>query len=80
MKYLLGTLSVIIIVVVVGLYFNRLEHSFHDAELNNYKSRLGTIVVINKDTLVIIDYSQINESFTLSNGIKISRHLLSTKQ
>lgn len=37
-----------------------------------YKNELGNKIIINKDTLRIIDYSILNENFILSNGVTIN--------
>lgn len=37
------------------------------------KLNLGIKIVINKDTLVITDYSVLESNYTLSNGIKLSK-------
>lgn len=39
---------------------------------NNIKSNIGKTIIINKDTLIITDYSMLNSNYTLSNGTKVS--------
>ncbi len=41
-------------------------------EENNMKPNLGKTVVIAKDTLIIVDYSTLLNSYELSNGTQIS--------
>lgn len=41
-------------------------------ESPKYKSKLGSKIIINKDTLQIIDYSILNENFVLNNGVTIN--------
>lgn len=41
-------------------------------EQDKYKPYVGETVIIGKDTSQIIDYSTLNENFTLSNGKKVS--------
>lgn len=43
---------------------------------NKYKKHIGKKHVIDKDTLIIVDYSILNESFTLSDGRKVSYVLI----
>lgn len=40
------------------------------------ESKLNTKYVLNKDTLIITDYSNLNNTFILSNGIEINQNLL----
>lgn len=43
-----------------------------DAKTTNIINQVGKKVIINKDTLLIMDYSLLNQNYTLSNGVKIS--------
>lgn len=45
-------------------------------EKQKYKSMIGKEFVFQKDTLLIIDYSAIKETFTLSNGQEINENLV----
>lgn len=47
-------------------------------ESKMYKARIGTKYVLEKDTFTIIDYSQLEETFTLSNGKKVNSALIFT--
>jgi len=40
---------------------------------NTYNENIGRKVVLNKDTLIIVDYSSLQSNFTLSNGAKVSK-------
>jgi hypothetical protein len=39
------------------------------------KQNLGSKLVIDKDTLTIVDYSTVNQNYTLSTGAKVSKRL-----
>lgn len=41
-----------------------------------YKAKVGERFVIEKDTLLITDYSMINGTFTLSDGRKVNEKLI----
>ena len=43
-----------------------------DADKGRHELCLGTKYVLNNDTLTVIDYSLIYETFTLSNGVKVN--------
>lgn len=47
-----------------------------DNELVDIKSNLGKNVVIKKDTLMIMDYSIIKDSYILENGIEVNMDLI----
>jgi hypothetical protein len=43
---------------------------------DTFKSQIGKEFVLNKDTLLIIDYSLWSETFTLSNGREVNSNLV----
>lgn len=43
-----------------------------DEETTHIIHEVGKKVLIDKDTLIIMDYSILNQNYTLSNGVKIS--------
>ena len=49
-------------------------------EQDKYKSHLGDTIVIKKDTLIVIDYSTLQNSYTLSNGSSIAIDLINNKK
>jgi hypothetical protein len=42
---------------------------------NETAQRIGQMVVMGKDTLMIVDYSTLNKTYTLDSGIEISTEL-----
>lgn len=58
-------------VIMLGLLIVSLQGPSGDV----YKKALGEEIVIKHDTLVIVDFSIINNSFTLSNGVVIHEKL-----
>lgn len=68
-------LVVLGLVVMFSLCVNALFDSMKDGVndiSDKYKAHLGDKVVINKDTLIIIDYSLIESNYKLSNGSEVS--------
>ena len=47
-----------------------------ETKLETYDSMVGKKVVLNQDTLMIIDYSVMNNSLTLEDGRKVNIKLL----
>ena len=47
-----------------------------DEVQNKYKQRIGTKYVLEKDTLTVVDYSSISQTFTLSNGKVVNASLI----
>lgn len=69
MKHVIfGFIGLCLIFALVGEDF--------DNEVNNYKSKVGNKVILNNDTLMIIDYSFMNGNFTLENGTRIDYSLV----
>jgi hypothetical protein len=76
MKTFLGLLF---FVVVLALAWYLVITSFtnsYNKEAAKYKERVGTKIVLNKDTLLIVDYSMLNDNFKLSNGQEVSIELV----
>ena len=46
---------------------------------NEAKEKIGQQVILNKDTLIIINYSLWDDTYTLENGIIISKEFLNLK-
>lgn len=47
-----------------------------DDEADSYKAHIGEVYVLDGDSLKIIDYSMINETYTLSNGVEVNKALI----
>lgn len=50
-----------------------------DKEKNKYKEKIGQKFILEKDTLTIIDYSSIMETFTFSNGKEVNASIVFNK-
>jgi hypothetical protein len=50
-----------------------------DKEKDKYKVKIGQKFILEKDTLTIIDYSSIMETFTLSNGQEVNASIVFNK-
>lgn len=61
----------LVLLIIFDTFVKRFEH-----DTQFFKESLGKTVVIQKDTLKIIDYSLFNETFTLSDGRKVSKDLI----
>lgn len=48
----------------------------HKNKENRCKAKIGTQIVLYSDTLMIIDYSLLNDNYTLSNGMKVNFELI----
>lgn len=73
-KLLPSLLVFFILIIIIGL---SIGYSFHIMDKENRKilDPVGNRIVINKDTLIILDYSAFQQNYTLSNGSKISFEL-----
>ena len=75
-KNLLIALVLLVCVSIYWTYSIKKIGSKIDGVENKYKEHIGNKFVLSGDTLTIIDYSMFNETFTLSNGQKISCELV----
>ena len=74
-----GLLFVVFLFLVVTLLtysIKKVTEQFNK-EQSGFKSEIGQKVVLEKDTLLIIDYSSLMKTYTLSNGKEISFDLVS---
>ena len=75
---------IVLIALVIGFvlcahWLTYLIASEVGKEKNKYKSRIGQKIVFEKDTLTIVDYSSIMETFTLSNGVNVNASMVFNK-
>jgi len=71
-KMILITLGMIFLMAIcVTLLTNSLK-----SEVGKIESKVGTKLILEKDTVMIIDYSLLKNSYTLSNGKEISFELV----
>jgi len=62
---------------VVALVFSvMITVSGVNKDIEAHEELLGTEYVIDGDTLMVVDYSLFDDSFTLSNGIEVSSYLI----
>jgi uncharacterized protein YxeA len=69
---------IIYIIATVVLYYLSVSYltSKIEKEQNKYKVKIGTKYVLEKDTLTVVDYSSILETFTLSNEKTVNASLI----
>lgn len=53
-----------------------LSFELYRVSRSNSKCKIGTQIVLYSDTLMIVDYSLLNENYTLSNNTKVSFELI----
>lgn len=70
--YILSTL--VLTIIAVNIFKSGVEGI--SSEQDKYKKHIGNTVVLQKDSLKVVDYSFINGTFTLSNGVKVDTSLV----
>ena len=68
---LFSTLVIILFVISIIDFGNKFVNMD-----DKYKTKIGEIFILEKDTLTIIDYSLFNKTFTLSNGKEVNSNLI----
>ncbi len=73
--FLLITILSIVISIAFVQVINDISSNveIHDSK---FKDKVGRKIIIEKDTLLIVDYSIIKDVFILSNGIEVSSELV----
>ena len=69
--------SVVLSCFVIILGMSKTIDAFNETN-NNMSVNIGNKVLLDNDTLTIIDYKVIGNTYTLSNGVKIDANLVKT--
>lgn len=78
-KMIIGMIALVaLFVFCVRLLTSSITNEI-DKEKNKYKVKIGQKFILEKDTLTIIDYSSIMETFTLSNGKEVNASIVFNK-
>jgi len=70
-----GFILIFLLVILYYLLFTYIVTGV-EKEQNLQKELVGMKVLYNKDTVLVIDYSCIPESYKLSNGMEVSREYI----
>lgn len=70
--YLLRVIVPLIFIVLMGAYILNV----HQDNMEEMEVNLGKKLVLGGDTLKVVDYSYIAQTYTLSNGTKVSKKLV----
>ncbi len=65
-----------IILLITLICFSSCSYEECKKEQKWVESKLNTKYILNKDTLIVIDYSNLRNTFILSNGIEINQKVL----
>ena len=76
---IIGMIALIVVFVFCVHLLTDSITSDIDKEKNKYKIKIGQKFILEKDTLTIIDYSSIMETFTLSNGKEVNASIVFNK-
>lgn len=77
MKTIIDICKAIILIMIVFWLFS-LPQPLKNLQENieEMENALNTWVILNNDTLIVVDYSIIHETYILSNGLSIHRNML----
>lgn len=64
-----------IFLITIGIIYIIIVNKLEDRN-NLYKEKIGTEYILEKDTLTVVDYSFLSETFTLSDGRKVNVALI----
>ena len=74
-KGISGLIVIVIVVLCVVLLssnFNKCTREITDTH-DQMESKVGSTVVIDKDTLIVVDFSWIKDCYILNNGLSVNR-------
>jgi len=75
-KLIIFLVSVIAFLVVMAYYINLTVSDMKKDHEDTYENMVGKKILLDKDSVTIIDYSILHETYTLSNGKTISIKLI----
>ena len=78
-KMIIGIIALATLFVFCVLLLTTSITSEIDKEKSKYKTKIGQKLVLEKDTLTIVDYSSVMETFTLSNGKEVNSSIVFNK-
>lgn len=78
-KMIIGMIALVVLFVFCVHLLTSSITSEIDKGKNKYKVKIGQKIILEKDTLTIIDYSSIMETFTLSNGKEVNASIVFNK-
>ena len=78
-EFIIGVSTIALFVLFVSFMF-KVTFDRVDLVKEKYKSKVGTIFMIEGDTTTVVDYSTIMETFTLSNGKTVNSSLIFNKK
>jgi hypothetical protein len=70
------TVLFILIAATASIIITKYMSKIIETEKEKYESKIGKRIVLNKDTLMITNYSLISSSFKLENGAEVSCKLV----
>ena len=68
-------LAFVVLIVCLFIFIGIIMKA-NNEEVTVYEQMIGDTVIINKDTLIVVDYSRLDATVTLSNGVKVSKSLV----
>jgi len=81
MKKMMIIVSIIALLMGTGISFIFYKAAKKiESEKQEMKSKIGDKYILDGDTLTITDCSWIEDSYTLSNGVKINKELINPSQ
>lgn len=70
-----GFIGIVLIAALMVWLISKFASSIEN-ESQQYKNKIGNKIILEKDTLTIIDYSLFNQTFTLSNGKTVNKSFI----
>lgn len=72
-------ISWVLIMLFISIWMDKLKQKENQKESDIYNSNLGKKILIDNDSLTIINYSKRGCTYTLSNGALINANLVNKK-
>jgi hypothetical protein len=71
LQLIVGTIIMFLIVIVIVVADSKIK-----SVENEYKSHIGKSYMFDRDTIKVVDYSMMEKSYTLDNGLSVSKDFI----
>lgn len=75
-KFFIKMAAALITCLLAMLFLTNNVIKEHEADEARMKAKIGTTVIIHKDTLIVLDYKLFNKTYVLSNGVEVAENFI----
>ena len=78
-RFVITIIVLVVLILATQHYVSEDMFQTFETSEQEYIKHIGSDVIIKSDTLQVIDYSMWDSTYTLSNGVKVHKNIVNTK-